>query len=91
MALKNFNPVTPSLRGTILIDRSELFKGQVALDETGYVLVEGSSTRTDLPGVFASGDVVTGAKTVVDAVHVSKMIAEEMDQYMQAHKDEVNA
>ena len=27
MALKNFNPVTPSLRGTILIDRSELRKG----------------------------------------------------------------
>ena len=28
MALKNFNPVTPSLRGTILIDRSELWKGK---------------------------------------------------------------
>jgi large subunit ribosomal protein L2 len=27
MALKNFNPITPSLRGTILIDRSELWKG----------------------------------------------------------------
>jgi large subunit ribosomal protein L2 len=28
MALKNFNPVTPSLRGTILVNRSELWKGQ---------------------------------------------------------------
>ena len=28
MALRNFNPVTPSLRGTILIDRSELWKGK---------------------------------------------------------------
>ena len=28
MALKQFNPVTPSLRGTILIDRSELWKGK---------------------------------------------------------------
>ncbi|MFC7553070.1 50S ribosomal protein L2 [Pseudoroseomonas wenyumeiae] len=28
MALKHFNPVTPSTRGTILIDRSELFKGK---------------------------------------------------------------
>jgi large subunit ribosomal protein L2 len=27
MALKNFNPVTPSLRGTILVDRSDLWKG----------------------------------------------------------------
>ncbi|ONG50577.1 50S ribosomal protein L2 [Pseudoroseomonas deserti] len=28
MALKHFNPVTPSLRGTVLIDRSDLFKGK---------------------------------------------------------------
>ncbi len=28
MALKNFNPVTPSLRGTVLIDRSDLWKGK---------------------------------------------------------------
>jgi large subunit ribosomal protein L2 len=28
MALRNFNPVTPSLRGTVLIDRSELWKGK---------------------------------------------------------------
>jgi large subunit ribosomal protein L2 len=28
MALKNFNPVTPSLRGTILVDRRELYKGK---------------------------------------------------------------
>jgi large subunit ribosomal protein L2 len=28
MALKNFNPVTPSLRGTILVDRKELWKGK---------------------------------------------------------------
>jgi len=28
MALKHFNPITPSLRGTVLIDRSELWKGK---------------------------------------------------------------
>src|SRR5271166_3816266 len=28
MALKQYNPVTPSLRGTVLIDRSELYKGK---------------------------------------------------------------
>ena len=38
--------------------------------------------ETSLPGVFASGDVVTGAKTVVAAVAVSKQIAEDMDNYM---------
>jgi thioredoxin reductase (NADPH) len=38
--------------------RSELVKGQVDLDDEGYVLVEEGSTATNLPGVFASGDLV---------------------------------
>ncbi len=38
--------------------RSELVKGQVDLDDEGYVLVEDRSTRTSLPGVFACGDLV---------------------------------
>jgi thioredoxin reductase (NADPH) len=38
--------------------RSELVRGQVELDDDGYVLVEGNTTLTNLPGVFASGDLV---------------------------------
>jgi thioredoxin reductase (NADPH) len=38
--------------------RSELFKGQLATDDDGYLLVEDPSTRTAIPGVFAAGDVV---------------------------------
>ncbi len=38
--------------------RSELLHGQVRLDEEGYVLVDHPSTKTNLPGVFASGDLV---------------------------------
>jgi thioredoxin reductase (NADPH) len=38
--------------------RSELLHGQVDLDAEGYVLVDHPSTRTNLPGVFASGDLV---------------------------------
>jgi thioredoxin reductase (NADPH) len=38
--------------------RSDLLTGQVDLDDEGYVLVEERSTRTNLPGVFASGDLV---------------------------------
>jgi thioredoxin reductase (NADPH) len=38
--------------------RSELLAGQVDLDENGYVLVEHPSTRTNVPGVFAAGDLV---------------------------------
>ncbi|HEX9033335.1 MAG TPA: thioredoxin-disulfide reductase [Streptosporangiaceae bacterium] len=38
--------------------RSELFKGQLATDDDGYLVVEQPSTRTAIPGVFAAGDVV---------------------------------
>jgi thioredoxin reductase (NADPH) len=38
--------------------RSDLFKGQVELDDEGYVKVDAPSTRTNLDGVFACGDVV---------------------------------
>ena len=40
------------------LPRSELFAGQVRRDEEGYIEVEGRSTRTNLAGVFACGDVV---------------------------------
>lgn len=53
-------------------------KGRLKTDEYG---------ETTLAGVFASGDVVTGAKTVVEAVKYSKMIADAMDKYMQENKD----
>ncbi|MFC8199219.1 thioredoxin-disulfide reductase [Streptomyces sp. NPDC060006] len=38
--------------------RTELFKGQLDLDEEGYLKVEAPSTRTNLTGVFGAGDVV---------------------------------
>ena len=38
--------------------RSELFKGQLATDPDGYLLVDQPSTRTAVDGVFACGDVV---------------------------------
>jgi thioredoxin reductase (NADPH) len=38
--------------------RSELIKGQVELDDEGYVVVEGRTTKTNLDGVFAAGDLV---------------------------------
>jgi thioredoxin reductase (NADPH) len=38
--------------------RNELIQGVVDTDDAGYVLVDGRSTRTNVPGVFASGDLV---------------------------------
>jgi NADPH-dependent glutamate synthase beta chain and related oxidoreductases len=48
-------------------------KGLLSTDEFG---------RTSRQGVFASGDVVTGAKTVVEAVKLSKKVAEVIDEYV---------
>ncbi|MFF0390962.1 thioredoxin-disulfide reductase [Kitasatospora sp. NPDC004615] len=59
--------------------RTDLFKGQLDLDAEGYLKVEAPSTRTNIPGVFAAGDVVdrvyrqaitaagTGASAALDA------------------------
>lgn len=51
-------------------------------NQRGLLLADenGCTTR---PGVFASGDVVSGARTVVEAVEHAKRVAEAMDAYMQ--------
>src|SRR5690349_11801579 len=38
--------------------QSEIVQGQVEVNDEGYVVVDGRSTRTNLPGVFAAGDLV---------------------------------
>ena len=53
-------------------------RGRLEADETGH---------TSRPGIFASGDVVNGARTVVEAVAHSKIVAESMHEYMQSLKD----
>jgi len=52
--------------------------GLLATDELGH---------TTRPGIFASGDVVLGARTVVEAVAHSKVVAESMHEYMQGLKN----
>ena len=47
------------------------------------LLIADEYGRTTRPGIFASGDVVNGARTVVEAVEHSKKVAEAMDAYMQ--------
>jgi len=53
----------------------------IKLNKLGLVLID-SSGKTSIEGVFASGDVVTGAKTVVEAVSAAKVVAETIDNYI---------
>ena len=54
------------------------------------LLIADEYGRTTRPGIFASGDVVAGARTVVEAVAHSKKVAEAMDAYMQGRELEEN-
>lgn len=63
--------------------RSNIVSNTIGINVNGVGLVEVDEFgRTTRKGVFASGDVVTGAKTVVEAVRVSKMVAQAIDEYV---------
>ncbi|MFF3729936.1 thioredoxin-disulfide reductase [Streptomyces sp. NPDC002476] len=69
--------------------RTELFKGQLDLDDEGYLKVDAPSTRTNLTGVFGAGDVVdhtyrqaitaagTGCSAALDAERFLAVLADE--------------
>lgn len=57
----------------------------IQVSERGLVVTDGKG-ETTRAGIFASGDVVLGAKTVVEAVSYSKKVADAMDEYMRNYK-----
>jgi len=68
--------------------RSELVAGQVRLDEDGYVLVDHPSTRTNIPGVFAAGDLVDRTyRQAVTAAGTGCQAALDAERYLQELDD----
>ncbi len=62
---------------------SNIVKNTKQIDTTQKGLIQTTSGgATTRPGVYAAGDVVSGAKTVVEAVAATKKVAEEIDQYI---------
>jgi thioredoxin reductase (NADPH) len=72
--------------------RTELFKGQLELDDEGYLKVEAPSTRTNLTGVFGAGDVVDHTyRQAITAAGTGCSAALDAERFLAALADSENA
>ena len=64
---------------------TDLFRGVLNMDETGYLITEGKTTKTNIPGVFAAGDVQDKEyRQAVTAAGTGCMAALDAERYLGA-------
>ena len=69
---------------------TDIFKGQLNMDDAGYLITKGKTADTNLPGVFASGDVQDKEyRQAVTAAGTGCMAALDAERYLQAIESSV--
>lgn len=70
------------------VPNTEFLKGQLKVDETGYLITEGRSTATHIEGVFAAGDVQDKIyRQAITAAGTGCMAALEAERYLSHHHE----
>jgi len=67
---------------------TDLFKGQLDMDGVGYLIIRDRSTRTNIPGVFAAGDVADSVyRQAVSAAGTGCMAAIDAERWLESQHD----
>lgn len=84
---ERFYPATSTIIAVSQGPRNRIVSSTTGLDINDKgLLVTNTYGKTTRDGIFAAGDVVLGARTVVEAVNYSKQVADTMDEYLQGLK-----
>lgn len=66
---------------------TDFIRDRISIKKDGTIVVDPETQATNIPGVFAGGDVATGAATVIDAINAGNKAAISIDKYLNNGKE----